>query len=564
MKKYLFFLLATISIGMNAHGQAGTLDLSFHNTGSIVINLGNFTGPYNNTEDVIVLNDNKILLCGSAGTTLNMDLFVIKLTEFGNFDSTFATNGALVIPNTAGSDYAYDMEILPNGNIIVVGAKGLSDTDSEFAAWVVTPDGTLNTSFGVGGVYEMNLGDGEDCINQVLIHNNLIYLVGRKYSFNQSNSSIAVQCIDLQGNLVTTFGTGGTTYFQPNPSDLFSVNGATIIPSGDIAICGDKYNPSTTGTVPMIMLMTLNGLPVQSFGTNGLWVYSSGNNLNASYFDIDYNNSKLIAAGTNGNTAMVRRHNLNGLLDTSFGSSGFCINPFGFNSVYYDCKLGADNKWYATGKSESTWQTTDFITTRMSIDGFIDGTWGSLGGAETILGSANDESRCLGFQTDGKVVCAGYASEAYGVGVVRYLNDMVVVEIAGCTAFDACNYNAAANLDDGSCHFTGDPCDDGIANTANDAYNTNCICEGVIGIEENNLLRIGVFPNPVNNEITLTSNMDGTGTINILDVSGRFVLQQKIVVSATQKINVQELPAGIYSLIVIIENTQSVIPFVKL
>jgi hypothetical protein len=86
----------------------------------------------------------------------------------------------------------------------------------------------------------------------------------------------------------------------------------------------------------------------------------------------------------------------------------------------------------------------------------------------------------------------------------------------------------------------------------------------VIGIEENNLLRIGVFPNPVNNEITLTSNMDGTGTINILDVSGRFVLQQKIVVSATQKINVQELPAGIYSLIVIIENTQSVIPFVKL
>jgi hypothetical protein len=200
----------------------------------------------------------------------------------------------------------------------------------------------------------------------------------------------------------------------------------------------------------------------------------------------------------------------------------------------------------------------------MSIDGFIDDTWGSLGGAETILGTWNDEARCLGFQTDGKVVCAGHANQGYEIGVVRYLNDMIIVEIAGCTAFDACNYNAAANLDDGSCHFTGDPCDDGIANTANDAYNTNCICEGVIGIEENNLLRIGVFPNPVNNEITLTSNMDGTGTINILDVSGRFVLQQKIVVSATQKINVQELPAGIYSLIVIIENTQSVIPFVKL
>jgi uncharacterized delta-60 repeat protein len=180
MKKYLFSLIATILIGMNAYGQAGSLDLSFHNTGTLLTGLDNFTGPLDNTEDVIVLSDNKILLCGSAGTSTDLDLFVTKLTEFGYFDSTFATNGAFIIPNTAGNDYAYDMEILPNGNIIVVGAKALSDADTEFAAWVITPDGTLDTSFGVGGVYEMNLGGKEEFIHQVIIHNNLIYLVGSK------------------------------------------------------------------------------------------------------------------------------------------------------------------------------------------------------------------------------------------------------------------------------------------------------------------------------------------------------------------------------------------------
>jgi uncharacterized delta-60 repeat protein len=174
MKKYLFSFLATILIGMNAYGQAGSLDLSFHNTGTLLTGLDNFTGPLDNTEDVIVLSDNKILLCGSAGTSTDLDLFVTKLTEFGYFDSTFATNGAFIIPNTAGNDYAYDMEILPNGNIIVVGAKALSDADTEFAAWVITPDGTLDTSFGVGGVYEMNLGGKEEFIHQVIIHNNLI------------------------------------------------------------------------------------------------------------------------------------------------------------------------------------------------------------------------------------------------------------------------------------------------------------------------------------------------------------------------------------------------------
>jgi len=564
MKKYLFSLIVIFSIGMNANGQAGSLDLSFHNTGTLLTGLDNFTGPLDNTEDVIVLSDNKILLCGSAGTSTDLDMFVTKLTEFGYFDSTFATNGAFIIPNTAGNDYAYDMEILPNGNIIVVGTKALSDADTEFAAWMVTPDGTLNASFGVGGVYEMNLGVGKDNINQVLIHNNLIYLVGIKYSFNQDNSSIAVQCLDLQGNLVTTFGTGGTAYFQPNPLDLFSVNGATMLPSGDIAICGDKYDPAAAVTIPMIMLMTSNGSPNSSFGTNGVWSSSTNIDFDASYFDIEYNNSKLIAAGTNGTTAMLRRHNLNGSLDNSFGFSGYCLNPFGANSVYYDCKLGADNKWYATGKSESSWQTTDFITTRMTTSGFIDDTWGSLGGAETILGTWNDEARCLGFQTDGKVVCAGHANQGYEIGVVRYLNDMVIVEIAGCTVFEACNYNAAANLDDGSCHFTGDPCDDGLATTNNDAYNSNCNCEGVIDVEENNLFKLNIFPNPANNEITLNSNVLGAGMVTLMDMTGRVVLQQKSNISSTQKINIQDLPVGIYSLSVTIENKQLVKSFVKL
>jgi hypothetical protein len=47
-------------------------------------------------------------------------------------------------------------------------------------------------------------------------------------------------------------------------------------------------------------------------------------------------------------------------------------------------------------------------------------------------------------------------------------------------------------------------------------------------------------------------------------MAGRVVLQQKTVVSSTQKINIQDLPSGIYSLAVIIENNQSVVSFVKL
>jgi hypothetical protein len=47
-------------------------------------------------------------------------------------------------------------------------------------------------------------------------------------------------------------------------------------------------------------------------------------------------------------------------------------------------------------------------------------------------------------------------------------------------------------------------------------------------------------------------------------VTGRAALQHNMVVSSTQKLNIQELPSGIYSLIALIENKQSVVSFVKL
>lgn len=53
-------------------------------------------------------------------------------------------------------------------------------------------------------------------------------------------------------------------------------------------------------------------------------------------------------------------------------------------------------------------------------------------------------------------------------------------EVAGCMDATACNYNANATSDDGSCATVGDACDDGNANTAGDAYDADCQCIGEI------------------------------------------------------------------------------------
>ena len=55
--------------------------------------------------------------------------------------------------------------------------------------------------------------------------------------------------------------------------------------------------------------------------------------------------------------------------------------------------------------------------------------------------------------------------------------------VLGCTNSQACNYNVAANLDDGSCTFQGDSCDDGLAETIADVFNGECQCIGVPVVE---------------------------------------------------------------------------------
>ena len=51
--------------------------------------------------------------------------------------------------------------------------------------------------------------------------------------------------------------------------------------------------------------------------------------------------------------------------------------------------------------------------------------------------------------------------------------------IPGCTDEGACNFNADANTNDGSCFAPGDACDDGDDNTIEDVVNFNCECIGV-------------------------------------------------------------------------------------
>ena len=61
-------------------------------------------------------------------------------------------------------------------------------------------------------------------------------------------------------------------------------------------------------------------------------------------------------------------------------------------------------------------------------------------------------------------------------------HDFCLPVVPGCTDAGACNFNAEANADDGSCYSVGDACDDGNEETVLDAYTADCECAGVSAV----------------------------------------------------------------------------------
>ncbi len=123
--------------------------------------------------------------------------------------------------------------------------------------------------------------------------------------------------------------------------------------------------------------------------------------------------------------------------------------------------------------------------------------------------------------------------------------------ILGCTVQSGCNYNPSATIDDGSCIFPGDSCDDGDPNTANDVYDVNCNCAGTVSVVEIET-DVLIYPNPATTEVNVTYNGSAPAEVIVLDVTGRVIMS----VQRTSRIDIQRLADGVYTFRILHEGIQ--------
>src|SRR5690606_19043790 len=125
----------------------GTPDSSFGTDGFLY--QANNNGAW--IMDMAVQTDGKILIAGRWGTAT----FVGRLLADGTFDTEFGTDGLSVFGESSG--YVKEIELLGDGGILVCGSIGTTNNLDAFVA-KFTSGGQLDSTFGNNGQMTTDFG----------------------------------------------------------------------------------------------------------------------------------------------------------------------------------------------------------------------------------------------------------------------------------------------------------------------------------------------------------------------------------------------------------------------
>ena len=92
----------------------------------------------------------------------------------------------------------------------------------------------------------------------------------------------------------------------------------------------------------------------------------------------------------------------------------------------------------------------------------------------------------------------------------------------GCTDEVACNYLGDAGIEDGSCEYPGDECDDDDPSTLGELLNEDCECVMPVDVVAEASNFISLFPNPSRGQLFVRSNLN-QGFVRVISMDGRVV-----------------------------------------
>jgi len=318
-------LLNTMYPAVFRYNADGTLDTTFGQSGFGVLTIPNGTGQL---YSVALQPDGKIVASGTGKIQGNYQALVVRLNADGSMDTSFGTGGIVLIDPSTGDDNGFAVAVQPDGKIVTAGNAQPNPTSSTMRTLIIrlAADGALDTTFDGDGVVQLTSGP---IARAVLVQSDGMVVVAGEDA--NSHGAFTLARVNDDGSLDATFGTAGVVKTSPSGMYFNDIRDAVLLPDGRILAVGTTGVGPSYRSTPVLLQYTTTGALDPTFGVNGLVATDlpeSGGSGDAVALQDD---GKILVGGAihipGGSKSIVSRYTAGGQLDATFGASGQTALP---------------------------------------------------------------------------------------------------------------------------------------------------------------------------------------------------------------------------------------------
>lgn len=306
------------SIAIVRYLSSGALDTNFGSGGRVNFELGSSEVA----DSMLIQSTGKLIIAG--GTTLNgaQQFLVARFNTTGTLDTTFGSNGYTLTAIGEGA-VANGVGLQVSSGKIILAGTAVINGQPVFATARYNVGGSLDLTFGTSGVVTTAIGVNA-VVNAVAVDSsNRIVVVGT--AVINSLNVLAITRYTANGTLDNSFGTGGIVTIDIPTADPDQAYGVAIQNDGKIVLCG-----TSQGRVLVLRLNNNGSLDTSGFGApNGYVTTSVGSSASGLSLVIQPSDQRILVSGFSDINALVIRYNTDGTLDTTWNTTGITTDPSG-------------------------------------------------------------------------------------------------------------------------------------------------------------------------------------------------------------------------------------------